>query len=214
MTERTPPSTPPAGSYAGYDVLDKWRSPSFDGVTRRTLTQRLHAVPGRSFLSPDLYAVLEAACARVIPQPDRAEPVPIAPWIDDALQRGSGDGFRPPDTPPPREAWTVGLRGLDAEARARFLRPFVELDPDSQDAVLKALQDGEADPGRFPGLPADHFMVHMLAKESAGHYYAHPEAWSEIGFGGPASPRGYVRLGLDKRDPWEAPIVPAPGDGL
>jgi hypothetical protein len=24
-----------------------------------------------------------------------------------------------------------------------------------------------------------------------------------VGFGGPASPRGYVRLGLNQRDPWE-----------
>jgi hypothetical protein len=35
-------------------------------------------------------------------------------------------------------------------------------------------------------------------------YYSHPTAWSEIGFGGPASPRGYVRMGFNRRDPWEA----------
>jgi hypothetical protein len=35
-------------------------------------------------------------------------------------------------------------------------------------------------------------------------YYAHPTAWNEIGWGGPASPRGYVRLQADRRDPWEA----------
>ena len=31
-----------------------------------------------------------------------------------------------------------------------------------------------------------------------------PTAWNEIGWGGPASPRGYVRMGYDERDPWEA----------
>ena len=31
-----------------------------------------------------------------------------------------------------------------------------------------------------------------------------PTAWSEIGWGGPASPRGYVRMDFDERDPWEA----------
>ena len=31
-----------------------------------------------------------------------------------------------------------------------------------------------------------------------------PTAWSEIGWGGPASPRGYVRLDFNERDPWEA----------
>jgi hypothetical protein len=40
-------------------------------------------------------------------------------------------------------------------------------------------------------------------------YYAHPTAWSEIGFGGPASPRGYVRLDAGRRDPWEAAEAPS-----
>ena len=39
---------------------------------------------------------------------------------------------------------------------------------------------------------------------SCSAYYSHPHAWSEIGFGGPASPRGYVRMDFDRRDPWEA----------
>jgi hypothetical protein len=36
------------------------------------------------------------------------------------------------------------------------------------------------------------------------HYYAHPAAWAEIGFNGPASPRGHIRIWLGGRDPWEA----------
>jgi hypothetical protein len=52
------------------------------------------------------------------------------------------------------------------------------------------------------------FFRHLLVKTAAGIYYAHPAAWSEIGFGGPASPRGYVRLGFDQRDPWEAKEAP------
>ena len=27
-------------------------------------------------------------------------------------------------------------------------------------------------------------------------FYSHPWAWNEIGFGGPAYPRGYARLGV------------------
>ncbi|HZD88840.1 MAG TPA: gluconate 2-dehydrogenase subunit 3 family protein, partial [Pseudolabrys sp.] len=51
---------------------------------------------------------------------------------------------------------------------------------------------------------AQSFMRHVLLREIVGIYYAHPDAWSEIGFGGPASPRGYVRLAENRRDPWEA----------
>jgi hypothetical protein len=35
-------------------------------------------------------------------------------------------------------------------------------------------------------------------------YYAHPLAWNEIGYGGPASPRGHVRKWAGGVDPWEA----------
>jgi hypothetical protein len=34
-------------------------------------------------------------------------------------------------------------------------------------------------------------------------FYAHPWAWNEIGFGGPAYPRGYKYLALGAREPWE-----------
>jgi hypothetical protein len=38
-----------------------------------------------------------------------------------------------------------------------------------------------------------------------GAFYSHPWAWNEIGFGGPAYPRGYARLGPGQREHWEAP---------
>ena len=46
-----------------------------------------------------------------------------------------------------------------------------------------------------------------MARDLTLAYYAHPTAWSEIGWGGPASPRGYVRMDLNERDPWEAAEV-------
>ncbi|MDM4723605.1 hypothetical protein QTQ03_30055 [Micromonospora sp. WMMA1363] len=34
-------------------------------------------------------------------------------------------------------------------------------------------------------------------------FYAHPDAWSEMGFPGPAYPRGYKNTGVDRREPFE-----------
>ena len=34
-------------------------------------------------------------------------------------------------------------------------------------------------------------------------HYPTPWVWSEIGYGGPAYPRGYVRVELGLTDPWE-----------
>jgi hypothetical protein len=37
-------------------------------------------------------------------------------------------------------------------------------------------------------------------------FYSHPWAWNEIGFGGPAYPRGYMRLGpVSSLEPFETP---------
>ena len=35
-------------------------------------------------------------------------------------------------------------------------------------------------------------------------FYSHPWAWNEIGYGGPAYPRGYMRLGEGQREPHQA----------
>lgn len=194
--------------YPGYDVLAKWRSPSFDDKTRKVLTRRLKAIPGRRFLSGDEWALLEAVAARLIPQPDRTRPIPITPWIDDMLAENRGEGFRRDGAPPLRVAWRQGLAGIEAEAERRFSRRFAGLPADAQDAVLGAVQRGEVDGASWDGLPPAHFFCALLLKTVAGVYYSHPDAWSEIGFGGPASPRGYVRLGPDARDPWDGEEAP------
>jgi hypothetical protein len=69
---------------------------------------------------------------------------------------------------------------------------------------LKAVQNGQVDEKAWGGMPARIFFQKRLLHDVVSSYYAHPVAWNEIGFGGPASPRGYVRMYFDRRDPWEA----------
>jgi hypothetical protein len=66
------------------------------------------------------------------------------------------------------------------------------------------MQRSELTGEAWGGMPCGMFFEHRVIPDITHAYYAHPVAWSEIGFGGPASPRGYVRMGLDRRDPWEA----------
>jgi hypothetical protein len=190
--------------YPGYDVLAKWDSPSFDDTTRRVLAQRLNEVPPRRFLDPAEWELLEAVNRRLLPQPERTQAIPITPWIDAMLHDNQGEGFRHPDMPPLRETWRIGLAALADEAQRRHGRGFTALDEAAQDALLQALADGDACSPQWQAVHPERFFTQMLLKTAAGIYYAHPSAWNEIGFGGPASPRGYVRLGADRRDPWEA----------
>jgi hypothetical protein len=190
--------------YLTYDVLDKWDSPSWNDQTREAVRQRLEEVPPRRFLTKEQWQLLEAIAARLMPQPDREQPVPIVPWIDDMLQRNAGPGYRYADMPPLRDAWTGGLDAIAAEARNRHGKSFEDLSGDEQDELLRDVQNNRVESRYWGDLPAGGFFLHHLLKQVVGIYYSHPEAWSEIGFGGPASPRGYARLGPGERDPWEA----------
>ena len=194
--------------YPDYDVLKKWDSVSFDAKTRAVLLNRLHNVPPRRFFSEAEWTLLEAVTARLAPRPERGGVVPITPWIDARLHAHDTEGFRTEGQPPQEEMWRSGLAALAEEARALYARPFEALDPDSQDQTLTRIQSGDVDAERWAKVEPKSFF-RMMLREVAGVYYAHPTAWSEIGFGGPASPRGYVRIGLDEHDPWEAREVDA-----
>jgi hypothetical protein len=196
MSFRTP--------YQGYDVLEKWDSPSWNDATRRVVRRRLAEVPPRRFFSEAEWRLLEAICERLVPQPDRPEaPVPIVPWIDEKLELNHTDGYRYADMPPLREAWRLGLEGIAREAERRHDAPYESLGPVARDAILAAVHQGKVSGAPWDRVAPKHFFKFLL-KTVLGAYYSHPAAWSEAGYGGPASPRGYVRLDADKRDPWEA----------
>ncbi len=190
--------------YPGYDVLEKIDTPSWNEQTRAVVRRRLRDVPQRRFFTEAQWETLQAVCDRVIPQPERSRPVPIVPWIDAKLYMGRSDGTRYASLPPQPECWRRGMDAIEAEAQQRYGRAFHRLDPVEQDLLLRALDSGEAEaPAWQSGLPSRSFFRHVLLRAIVEVYYAHPAAWSEIGFGGPASPRGYVRLAANRRDPWE-----------
>jgi hypothetical protein len=193
--------------YRGYEVLDKWNSESFDDKTRRVLRERLSNIPPRRFFSEREWQLCEALAARIMPQPERTEPIPITPWIDAGLYDNLQEGFRYAHMPQQRDAWRQGLAAIDDEARFRHDCGFHELDTAEADALLADIERGHVNEKLWHELHPQWFFVTVLVKTIAGYYYSHPAAWSEIGFGGPASPRGYVRLGFNARDPWEAKEV-------
>jgi hypothetical protein len=189
--------------YPGYDVLAKWNTPSWNDATREVMARRLREVPPRRFFTREEAAVLEALCRCAVPQLDRAHPVPIAPRIDAAMAEGRSTGTRHRDMPEEGEAWRRGLAAFDAEARHRHDVGFAELGPQAQEAILSAIDAGEATEALWQVPPQD-FQRSVALRRIVQVYYAHPAAMSEIGYGGPASPRGYVRLNPNRADPWEA----------
>ena len=202
-----PPRAQP-GYYPGYDVLGQ--QAFWDEATRRVVLDRVNNVPPFRFFAPEEIPLLRAICDRVLPQDDRDEAhrIPIAEQIDARLHAGRIDGYRYDDMPPDGEAHRLGLQGIDALARHLHGQPFVALGPGEQDEVLQTLHDthhGDEPPAGediWRQLPPDRYWL-LLVQDVASVYYAHPYAWNEIGFGGPAYPRGYMRLTKGQPEPWE-----------
>ncbi len=192
------------GYYRGYSTLAQKRS--WDEATQRAVRERVEKTPPIRFFSPEEADLLGAVIDRIVPQDDRAEErtIPILPVLDERLFKNSLEGFRYEDMPPDRDAYRLAIKAIEEMARARFRKSFVDLTVQRQELILKSLHDGKPDPENalWRNMPVHRFWT-LLMEDCVTAYYSHPWAWDEIGFGGPAYPRGYMRLEHGLPEPWE-----------
>jgi hypothetical protein len=190
--------------FPGYDVLAKRNTLSWNEPTRRAVDKRLAVHPGPRFFSETEWETLGAVCARIVPQPPDRPPVPLPAYVDAKMFENRIDGYRFAKLLPQGEAWKAALAALDAHARDSDGAAFHARPAPEQDAMLRRMEAGELDGPLWRGMPSDLFFSKRVLRDIVSAYYAHPTAWSEIGWAGPASPRGFVRLDKGMRDPWEA----------
>ncbi|HEY0828497.1 MAG TPA: gluconate 2-dehydrogenase subunit 3 family protein, partial [Bacilli bacterium] len=124
--------------------------------------------------------------------------------IDEKLSQPIGEDERRPGVPKAADLIREGLRALEVHAVSNFLVPFTSLRPDLQHMLLTEISEDRAAPvEHWEGVPQKELFKKIL-NLTLEAYYSHPSVWSEIGYGGPAYPRGYVRTQMGQLDPWEA----------
>jgi Gluconate 2-dehydrogenase subunit 3 len=188
------------GRFPGFDVLSQARH--WDRVTADVVTARTKPpAPPRFFTGP------EAACARALlnlltgqDEQGGELAVPVLEMVDSRLEAGETDGWRYDDMPEDGQAWRDTLAYLDADARQRCGTAFADAPGLDQLALIQAVQDLKA--GAWHGLQAARVWS-LWTRYACTAYYAHPSAWAEIGFPGPAYPRGYKDTGVGKLEPFE-----------
>jgi len=193
---------PEGTRFPGYSTLAKRDTPSWNDATRRVIDKRLNHPPQRHFFTEQEWPVLRAICDRIIPQTG-SDRVPIANFIDHKMAANNTDGMQQAGEPSMQEMWRRGLAAIDAESRQRFGQAFADLSGGRQDDLLRAVQQGEVRSPLWSDVPAKPFFKSRVLHDVVTMYYAHPQGWDEMGFGGPASPRGYVRMGFNRHDPWD-----------
>ncbi|QGF25045.1 gluconate 2-dehydrogenase subunit 3 family protein [Raineyella fluvialis] len=202
-TPRPATGNPTPQRFPGFDVMGQARH--WDAATTATVAARLDAPGELRFFTAEEADTARALCDRLLDQDeaDRKKSrrrVPVVEPIDGRLADGLTDGWHYHDMPHDDVAWRRSLAALDADAEAEHGRRFHRLEPDQQDDLLSRIQRQAS--GDWHGLPAGHVWS-LWTRYACTAFYAHPWAWEEIGFAGPAYPQGYKNLGLDARDPRE-----------
>jgi hypothetical protein len=218
VTRRTglPAGVTPGGRqprFPGFDVLaqaNRW-----DPVTAGVVLARLGPPPPIRFFTPAEEAIARPLLDLLLDQRDEPR-VPVLQLIDSRLAEQSTDGWRYEDMPEDGQAWRDTLAALDEDAHVAHGTGFAGGTDDARRALVQAVQDLGSK--SWHGLPANRVWS-LWSRYACTAFYAHPWAWNEMGFSGPAYPRGYKNAGVGRREPWEVadredldPVVDRGGD--
>jgi hypothetical protein len=192
------------GYYPRWNVMtqrDYW-----DAATRKLIDERLASPKPIRFFNTAEAATMTAVLDRILPQDDRlpAQRILLLPPLDARLFENRIEGYRYEDMPSDQQAYRWAAEIFEAMALEAYGTAFPQLTVTSQELLLQSLHDGEPVAAKelWKRMNVDRFWT-LLVSDACTAYYAHPWAWNEVGFGGPAYPRGYMRLEDGEAEPWE-----------
>jgi hypothetical protein len=190
------------GRYPGFDVLDSVET--WDDVTAGVVLGRLALPAELAFFAPAEVGIAGPLLDHLLAQ-DCDPRIPVLALIDARLAAGETDGWHYEDLPEDGQAWRESLCFLDQDALAHHHgRRFAQLVGDEQAVLIQGVQDLSTDGQGWHGWPAGHVWS-LWTRYACTAFYSHPWAWNEIGFPGPAYPRGYLNAAVDGRERWEVP---------
>jgi hypothetical protein len=128
--------------------------------------------PGDFFNAHEL-KILAAACARLIPQPDREPFLGIARAIDFRLAAEQTGQWAGNAQFLDAASLRVGLRGLDEVSQTRLRRDFADLDALRQDQILASVQRGIARGEAWSQIDPQRFFEEIL-HEATEIYHTAP----------------------------------------
>lgn len=177
---------------------DEW-----DNHTQQIVSNRLHPTTSYSFLTQEESTILQTICKQLTGDERESLILYILDHIDQTLSSPIGEGQRKVGMPKAKELIRLGLEALEQTSQEKYQISFVQLDKKTQLLLLNQLSNEQALTSKWNFVPQRELFKKLLTLTLEA-YYSHPLVWSEIGYGGPAYPRGYVRTQLGQLDPWEA----------
>jgi len=183
------------GRFPGFDVLGQSRH--WDPVTAGVVTARVAPpAPLKFFAGAEQFCA--AALLNLLTGQSDDPRIPVLEMVDARLAAGETDGWRYADMPEDGQAWRDTLAYLDDDAGARCGTTFAAAPEKDQAALIQSVLDGDD----WHGLPGAQVWS-LWTRYACTALYSHPYAWDEMGFPGPAYPRGYKNTGVGGLEPFE-----------
>ncbi len=179
---------------------DQW-----DDHTREIVEKRLQQKEYQQ-LSLSESILLTHICAQLLDE--TRDPILhfVVQHFDTQLGSNIGESERKVNVPKASILIHEGLPAIDQYATRTYGMQYAALPDRDKRTILMQMMNNQitlsADGISIPAVD----LFNKLQKQAVDAYYSHPTIWSEIGYAGPAYPRGYVRSELGQRDPWEAKL--------
>ncbi len=190
--------------YPSFNVMNE--KDAWDDHTQSILDERLATSPYYQFLNEREVSMLCIICG--ILTHDFSDEVLqyVMSHIDQTLYSSPGESQRKIGVPEGKRLVREGLQSLEKSAESNYATAFVLLNREDQEQLLRAVSESNVQPDTdWAGVPQIPFFDKLMSL-TIESYCSHPKIWSEIGYAGPAYPRGYVRTQSGQLDPWEAKV--------
>lgn len=190
--------------YPNFNVMDEekqWDSHTRKIVSKRTETQSFFPL---QYLTKQESNTLFQLCAILLDDVRESIISFVVHQFDSTLTASIGESQRKASVPKQSILLRDGLGLLEKACTQVYGSSFEVLQEETKKEIVSNLMQGNftLQSGQI-NIPVKDF-IQKISSEATAAYYSHPTIWSEIGYAGPAYPRGYVRTELGLTDPWEA----------
>jgi hypothetical protein len=190
--------------YPDFNVMEEkehWDPHTREIVEKRTAERRKGSY---KFFNQMEAETLYSLCSIILDDSRDSVLLFVLNHFDQNLSSNIGESERKKNVPKGAVLIREGLHALNLYSNQGHSVTFHELEVKIQTDIVRMLANYnlplEADNNK---VPTKDFFTQILTN-AVSAYYSHPTIWSEIGYAGPAYPRGYVRSEWGLTDPWEA----------
>ncbi len=188
--------------YPHFDVLRQQEE--WDRHTREVVLDRILPARDCKWLQEHEVELLKVLAEQIV-HDGREETLKfVVQHFDAEMASDIGEAQRKEGIPKGKELVRNGFRDLEKAAKEMHYRTILQLQPGERSGLLKQLEAGQLQLEHGWSDKHQKAFFQKLLTTVVAAYYSHPTVWSEIGYAGPAYPRGYYRTEYGLTDPWEA----------